>query len=316
MSGSLLFGAAVGLLVMVLFVATWRLAGRRDPVEDRLRKFGEGDAGSTDAVSGVPRRPAWTGTNRLLAAMGVGPKLAISLTEADMPLTAAEFTLIVLLCFLAGAFLGGYRLGLAMGVLIGLGVACLPVLYLNRRRDRRKRAFTNQIPEILAMLVGALRAGFGISQAMGTVANQLAAPASVEFNRALRAMALGLPLQRALSDMAERIGTDEISMVVTAINVQHETGGNLAQTLDTIGDTVRSRLRVRGEIRALTSQQRLTGTILAGLPIALAVILTIINPTYMKPLFEPGIGRLLLIGAVILQIIGFLVIRKIVDIEV
>jgi tight adherence protein B len=316
MSGSLLFGAVVGLFVMVLFVATWRLAGRRDPVEERLRKFGEGDVSSPDSIGNPSRRPSWSGTNRMLAAMGVGPKLANALIQADVPLTAAEFTLVVLLCFLAGALLGAMRLGLGIGILIGLLLAFAPVWYLNRQRSRRKRAFTKQVPEILAMLVGALRAGFGISQAMGTVASQLAPPASVEFNRALRAMALGLPLQRALSDMAERVGTDEVSMVVTAINVQHETGGNLAQTLDTIGDTVRNRLRVQGEIRALTSQQRLTGTILACMPIALAVILSVINPTYMKPLFAPGIGRLFLVGAVILQIIGFLVIRKIVDIEV
>ena len=116
--------------------------------------------------------------------------------------------------------------------------------------------------------------------------------------------------------MAIRVGTDEAGMIVTAINVQHETGGNLAQTLDTIGDTVRDRLRMKREIRVLTSQQRLTGYVLAALPIALAAILMVINPTYMQQLFQPGIMRLVLLGVVLMQIAGFLVIRRIVDIEV
>jgi tight adherence protein B len=105
-------------------------------------------------------------------------------------------------------------------------------------------------------------------------------------------------------------------MIVMAINIQHETGGNLAQTLDTIGETVRERLRVKGEIRTLTSQQRLTGMILAGLPIVLAGIIAIINPAYLQALLAPGIMRLILIGAILMQIAGFLVIRRIVDIEV
>jgi tight adherence protein B len=318
MQGALLFSAVVGLFVLIIFVATWRLVGRRDPVDQRLKQFGvsEGDLAGLDAAPGAARRLPWSGTNRMLAATGMGPKLANALTQADLPLTAAEFVLIMLACFVAGAAIGAVRLGLAFGIALGLILGWLPVLYLNRRRGKRQRAFTNQIPEILALLVGALRAGFGISQAMGTVVNQLAPPASVEFGRAVRAMSLGLPLQRALIDLARRAGTDEIGMIVMAINIQHETGGNLAQTLDTIGETVRERLRVKGEIRTLTSQQRLTGMILAGLPIVLAGIIAIINPAYLQALLAPGIMRLILIGAILMQIAGFLVIRRIVDIEV
>ena len=174
----------------------------------------------------------WSGTNRMLSASGLGPRLAFALVQADLPMTAAEFTLIMVMCFLAGAFVGAMRLGLLLGILIGVLLAYLPLLYLNSRRRRRQRAFSEQIPEILTLLVGALRAGYGLSQAIGVVVKQVAPPASVEFGRVMRAVGLGLPIDRALTDMANRIGTDEAGMLVTAINVQHETGGNLAQTLD------------------------------------------------------------------------------------
>jgi tight adherence protein B len=318
MYGPPLFAAAVGLCVLIAFVATWRLAGQRDPVDERLREFGasDRDLDVANMEAGPSRRPGWSGTNRMLTASGLGPRLAGALAQADLPLTAAEFTLVVVAGFLVGLFIGALRLGLGIGVALGLLLAWLPILYLRHRQHKRQRAFSEQIPEILTLLVGALRAGYGLSQAMGIIVKQLAPPASVEFGRVIRTVSLGLPVERALTDMAIRVGTDEAGMIVTAINVQHETGGNLAQTLDTIGDTVRDRLRMKREIRVLTSQQRLTGYVLAALPIALAAILMVINPTYMKQLFQPGIMRLVLAGVVLMQIAGFLVIRRIVDIEV
>jgi len=146
--------------------------------------------------------------------------------------------------------------------------------------------------------------------------DQVPPPASVEFARVMRAVGLGLPVQRALTDMAERIGSDDLDLVVTAITVQYEMGGNLAQTLDIIAETVRDRIRMQREIRVLTAQQRLTGYILAVLPAGLAVVLTMLNPEYMKELWQPGPVRLIPIAAIVMQVAGFLVIRRIVNIEV
>jgi len=172
------------------------------------------------------------------------------------------------------------------------------------------------LPEVLTLLVGGLRAGHGLSQALETIVEQVGPPASTEFGRAMRAVELGLPVQRALNDMAERVGIDDLDLVVTAINVQYEMGGNLAQTLETIGETVRDRIRMLREIRVLTAQQRLTGYVLAAWPLAVAVMLFILSPEYMSRLFQPGWVRLLPIAAVIMQMAGFLVIRRIMDIEV
>jgi tight adherence protein B len=315
-----LFAIAVALCVLIGFVATWRLLGQRDPVDERLRQFGVGPSELTaiDDAPGSYQRRQLASTNRRLAASGLGMWLANTLTQADSSLTAAEFTLIVVASFIGGLLLAGavLHLGLILGLLIGVLVGYIPIMLLNRRKRNRQRAFTEQLPEVLTLLVGALRAGHGISQAMGVIVSQLSPPTSVEFGRTIRSISLGLPLQDALADMATRIGTDEIWMIVTAISVQHESGGNLAQTLETVGETVRERLRVKREIRTLTAQQRLTGYILAVFPVVLAAILYLINPPYIKLLLAPGLMRIALIAVVVMEILGFFIISRIVDIEV
>lgn len=317
MGGPLLVGGLVALGVLIIFVGLWRMVGSsgRDPVEDRLKQYGINEAAlsATPATGGRTRLP---GLNRLLSGLTFGPRIAGALASADLPLTAAEFALIMLgaavIGFLLGLFRGGPLLGLAVGILLGY----LPVLYLRSRQRKRRRAFTEQLPDVLTLLVGALRAGHGLTQALEMLVDQVPPPASVEFARVMRAVGLGLPVQRALADMANRIGSDDADLVVTAITVQHEMGGNLAQTLDIISETVRDRIRIQREIRVLTAQQRLTGYILAALPVGLAVILTMLNPEYMSDLWQPGPVRVIPIAAVVMQVVGFLVIRRIVDIEV
>jgi tight adherence protein B len=189
-------------------------------------------------------------------------------------------------------------------------------MYLNRQASKRRQAFTNQLPDVLTLMVGALRAGHGVTQAIDMLVARMGKPASTEFGRVMRAISLGVPVNRALNDMADRVGGDDLYLMVTAMNVQAELGGNLAQVLETITETVRERIRIKREIRTLTAQQRGTGYILAGLPIAVGILLSLVSPGYLDPLFAPGPMRLVLIAAIVMQVIGFLIIRKIVDIEV
>jgi len=317
MAGPLLFGALVALAVLIVFVALWRLVRSRDPVEARLKEYGaEGEAvAGSQSAAGSGGRRSWTGVNRLLAGFGLGPRLAAALERAGVPLTAAEFALIIAGAAVLGYLVGTWRGGLLLGPLLAALLGYLPLLYLGMRRGRRQRAFTAQLPDVLTLLVGALRAGYGLSQAMDMLVEQLPPPASQEFSRAMRAVRLGLPIQQALLDMAERIGTDDLDLVVTAMNVQYEMGGNLAQTLETIAETVRDRIRIKRQIQTLTAQQRLTGYILAAWPLVLALVLYVLNPGYLKQLFVPG-WMLLPVAAVVLQVIGFFVISRIVDIEV
>jgi len=314
MVGPLLFGVLLALGVLLAFVATWRMLDARDPIEARLASFGIATGAAPTEAKGTRRR-AWPLMTRIVQGLGLGPGLAAALSQADLPLTVPEFALIVLLAGFLGSVLGMLRGGALLGLGLGFMLAVIPIVYLRSRQAKRKRQFTEQIPDVLTMLVGSLRAGHGMSQALGVLVDQLPPPASVEFRRVTRAISLGVPTQRALNDMADRVGSDDLDLVVTAINVQFELGGNLTQTLETIGETVRDRIRMKRQIRVLTSQQRLTGYILALLPVGLAVVLNLLNPEYMRPLFERRLLWFPMLG-LLMEIAGFLVIRRIVDIEV
>jgi tight adherence protein B len=318
MYGPLLFGLLVALAVVIGFAAGWRILRSRDPVEARLQEFGVSEEelqSADDDPYAIGRRRAWPGVTRLLAGFGMGPRLATLLARADVPLTAAEFALIMVGIGLVGFVIGTVRVGPLLGLAAGAICGFVPYLYLNVRRNRRQRAFTEQVPDVLTLLVGGLRAGYGLTQALEMLVDNLPPPSSTEFARVMRAVELGLPVQQALSEMADRIGTDDIALVVTAINAQYEMGGNLAQTLETIGETVRARIHLLREIRVLTAQQRFTGYVLAVWPFILGVAIFLLNPDYMSRLFEPDM-LWLPAAAFVMMLLGFLVIRRIVDIEV
>jgi tight adherence protein B len=261
---------------------------------------------------------------RLLAGLGLGPRIAIALARADLPLKASEFSLIVLtaggLGFAIGALRVGSVLGPVQGPVAGLALGtvfgAVPIFYLRMKVAQRQRAFTAQLPDVLTLLVGSLRAGHGLAQALDTLVEEVQPPAKVEFARVMRAVGLGMPVQGALRDMAERVGSDDLDLIITAITAQYEMGGNLAETLETIGATVRDRINLLREIRVLTAQQRYTGYVLAVLPVVSGVLLFVLNPRYMGGLFEPGWVRLLPVTAIGLQLVGFLIMRRIVDIDV
>jgi tight adherence protein B len=317
MAGPLLFALFVAVSVFMAFVALWRLTDRADPIEARLKEYGvSGElAVAAPPVGGRGRAPGGMG-GFSLGRSSLGAGLAELLTRADVPMTAAEYALIILGAALLGLLLGWWRLGILIGLVFALTFAYLPIFYLRRRESRRRQHFTEQLPDILSLLVGSLRAGHGLNQALERVAGQVPPPAAVEFTRLIRAVSLGVPVQQGLNDMTHRVGSDDLDLIVTAMNVQFEMGGNLAQTLDTIGDTIRDRIRIKREIQVMTSQQRLSGIILVAIPPALVVMMSIINPEYMSRLFDPGITRILLVLAILSQVLGILIMRRILDIEV
>jgi tight adherence protein B len=317
MAGPLLFALFVAVSVFMAFVALWRLTDRADPIEARLKEYGISGELAVAAPPAGGRRRAFPGMGSVsLGRSSLGAGLAELLTRADVPMTAAEYTLIILGAALLGLLLGWWRLGPLFGVIFAVAAAYLPVFYLRRRESRRRQQFTEQLPDVLSLLVGSLRAGHGLNQALERVAGQVPPPAAVEFTRLIRAVSLGVPVQQGLNDMTHRVGSDDLDLIVTAMNVQFEMGGNLAQTLDTIGDTIRDRIRIKREIQVMTSQQRLSGIILVAIPPVLVVIMSIINPEYMRRLFDPGITRILLVLAILSQILGILIMRRILEIEV
>lgn len=309
-------GLAV-LAILLIFMALWILFQQRDPVEERLDDLGL----SAHRLAAAPalnaaRRYGVRGARKLLFPFGLGPRLALALTRADVPLTATELSFIVIALVATGYLLGTWRYGPLLGLAVALPLGIIPFIVVSVKQRRRLRLFTQQLPDTLTLLVGALRAGHGLNQAFDLVVKHLPPPMSSEIAKVVRAVNLGIPLTRALEDAVVRIGSEDFNLLVVAINVHYETGGNLAETIDIISETVRDRLRMLNEIRVLTSQQRFTGYILALLPAIVGLVVFFINPDYISDLFEPGWIRMLPIGAVVMQLLGFLAIRKIVDIEV
>jgi len=304
---------------MIGFGGLWQIMSSLDPVEARAKEYGLGGELSIDEQQDEgPARPRALSAKlfRLVNGLGLGPNLARDLAQADVALTAAEFTMVMLGTGALGFAVGMWRLGIIAGLGLGGVLAYAPILYLRMLRKRRQRAFSDQLPDVLTMLVGALRAGNGLSQAVQFLVENFPPPASNEFARVTRAVALGVGMQKALNNMTQRLGTEELELMVTAINVQHETGGNLAETLEIIGETIRDRIRIQREIAVFTAQQQMTGYVLAGLPVLLAVVVSMISPGFFAPFFEPGWPRLLPIAAVVMQVVGFVVMKRILDIEV
>lgn len=316
MNTPLLFALLIAVAVLLIFIGLGRLLSRRDPVGSRLQQYGAPINEESIPKQTSEQRPLLRLVNRLVNGFGLAPRLALLLAQADTPLTVPEFSALVMLASVFGLGLGWLRDNLFIGILAAALFGVIPFFYLKFVQLRRQRTFANQLPDVLTLLVGALRAGYGLNQAIGVLVEQLPPPSSTEFGRIQRAVNLGVPLQRALIDRSRVLANDDLDLVVTAINVQYEVGGNLAQVLDTIGDTIRDRIRIMREIRVLTAQQRLTGYVLVGVPIFVAVSLSIVAPGYFDPFFEPGIASILPYIAFSMLTIAFLLIRWIMNIKV
>ncbi|MBE2238346.1 MAG: type II secretion system F family protein [Caldilineaceae bacterium] len=318
MSGEVIAAILVGLSVLSLFIAIRQIMPSKDPVEDRLREYGLTEYIRLGSRSQQENASAdrFGGLARLADRLGIGDKLKTMLLRADLQLKVGELTAIFVLLAGGGFVVGALRGGAVVGLMVA-GVLCvLPILYMKQRETKRRSAFTDQLPDVLTLLVGSLRAGYGMSQAIELLAREVPEPASKEFKRVIHSMSLGLPLQRALEAMAERVESDDFDLVSTAISIQFEMGGNLSSVLENISTTIRERVRILREVQVLTAQQRMTGNVLAGMPIFLAVALSFISPGYFEPFFEPGWPRLLPGAALVMIGIGFMIIRKIVDIKV
>jgi tight adherence protein B len=191
-----------------------------------------------------------------------------------------------------------------------------PRLYVKRRQAQRLNAFNDQLGDAINLLANSLRSGYSLLQSLETVSREMAPPLATEFARVVQEVGLGLSIEQALANMLRRVRSDDLDMMVTAINIQHEVGGNLAEILETISFTIRERVRIKGEIRVLTAQQMLTAYIISFLPVGLGLILYAINHEYIGLLFSEPCGWIMVVVGVIIITAGYLVIRKIVAIEV
>jgi tight adherence protein B len=194
--------------------------------------------------------------------------------------------------------------------------AILPRLVLANRVAKREALFLAQLPDVLQLLSGSLQAGYGFMQAIDAVAKEASPPASTEFSRVLAESRLGMPVEDALNSMADRVGGEDFRWVVLAINIQRQVGGNLAALLSTVAATLREREMVRRQIKVLSAEGRLSAIILVALPFFLAGYISIVNPGYLKVMFEETIGKIMIAGGIVLMGIGILWMRKIIKIDV
>ena len=237
--------------------------------------------------------------------------------QADTSLTLSRLALICAILGIIAAGLGA-AVGLHLGLLplMGLGAACLPVLWLVWRRKRRLKAFAVQLPDALEMLARSLRAGQSLASGFNLVAGEMSPPIGKEFGRVFEEQNLGVSLEESLEALTERIPNLDLKFFATAIILQRQTGGDLAEILDKIGSLIRERFQIWGQVQALTGEGRLSGIVLLALPVALFVVVYYMNPEYVMVLFTDPMGKKMLAGAVILQAVGALTIRKIVNIKV
>ena len=313
---ALLLAFCIALAVIAVFVGMLNLAGDEE-LGTRLaayvgRPVVAAGQGKVKKVSSLAER-----LNRLISRQAFADRIATSMARANLPLTVPEFVLLTVGCVAVGGILGLFISGqLISGIILGSAGFFVPRLYVQHRQHRRQRSFEDQLSDVLTMLVGALRAGYGFVQSLDIVAQEMPPPACEEFRRAVQEVGLGLSQDRALQNLVRRMESDDLDMIITAINVQYEVGGNLAMLLETMSGAIRERMRIHREIRVITAQQRLTGYVLALVPFGLAAILLMLNPGYMMRLFQPGGMLCIPIGAIILIVLGFLTIQKIVAIDV
>ena len=331
--------AVVGALAILLIAVGIANSGGSG-ISDRLERYASSNPqGGKQAASGTERASmadliaqsaALNSLNKVVEQRDFGANLARDIARADLRLKPSEFLIIwgasivgvPLLMFLLSPILPalGNPIFLLIGGLVGF---FLPRFWLGRRKNGRLGAFNKQLPDTITLIANALRAGSSFLQAIEMVVRESRPPISTEFQRVIREVNLGLPFEQALENMVRRVRSDDLELMATAIAIQHQVGGNLAEILDSIAYTIRERVRIKGEIKTLTAQQRMSGYVVGFLPIGLAGFLFIAAPGFMEPMFAnpPSIaglpaGVVILMFGGFMMFIGFLMIRRIVDIEV
>jgi tight adherence protein B len=311
------FLAVVCFATGVLFIARAQTARK---IRNRLNDVilvGNGDDSARTVILRDMELSSIPFLNDLLKNARWAQKLDNLLVQGDISLRLGTFILLMGVLAAAGFFAMILVFDRALLALpVGLVAGALPILYARQRKFQRVRKFEQQFPDSLDMLNRALRAGLALNGAIQIVADESPDPVAKEFRVLFEENRLGLDMKEALKKLAGRVDSTELRLFVTAVILQRETGGNLAEILERAAAIIRDRFRILGDIRTLTAQARLSGFILTVLPIVMAALIYFIAPEYLKGLVVDSVGRILIVAAVSLQVIGFLVIRRIINIKV
>lgn len=308
------FAALIGGVALSLRPATDNLAEDRLSILTGNKRDGSDKSEESSLLTGGALDDTKTLADNFLAKFGNFSNL---MEQADVQMSASKFLTICVICAAVGAVIcvatPTPKFLLPLFALIGGG---LPAVWLIMKRKKRMSKFNQQLPEALELLSRSLRAGHSLAAGMGLVASEMMDPISREFGRAFEEQNLGITLDEALEDMTIRVPNMDLRFFATAVMLQKQTGGDLAEILDKIGKLIRDRFKLAGQIQALTGEGRLSGIVLLALPPTLFATMWYLNPEYAMVLFRDETGRLLLGGALVLQLVGALVIRKIINIKV
>jgi tight adherence protein B len=333
---AILAALTAGVAVLLLVVGVF---GRSRPVaSERLQQLTASQVPATATRErnerrtlreAITRSPVLTNANRLVERRAWSERISRDLARADLTLRPIEYMAVrfAVIVGTVALFWGLARVVPALGHPLVLVAAALlgftlPRLYVRRRQDNRLNAFNARLADTITLIGNALRSGSSLLQAIEMVVRETQPPVSTEFNRVIREVNLGLTTEQALNNMVRRVRSSDLELMVTAVIIQYQVGGNLAEILDTIAFTIRERVRIKGEIRTLTAQQRMSGYVVGFLPIGLMVIISLIAPQFMSAMFvaPPDVagiplGVVLLAFGGTLMFVGFMFIRRIVDIE-
>lgn len=315
-----LVGIAVAAAVVLLFLGVNRALQPSGDLDQRIEEWVQAtkqEGGDRASLRDELPESLFGRVERTVTRQDFASRIKEDLARADLTLTVTEYLFVrVGLIILFGVVGFALQRNLLIALVLAAVGFALPIVYVRLRQGRRLAAFDGQLPDVLDHLQGSLRAGYGLLQSVEWVSRQIPNPAGLEFDRVVREVQLGRSLLDALDSMVRRIPSDDLALIVTAVKIQYEVGGSLAEILETVAHTIRERVRIQREIRVLTAQQRLSGYVLMFLPIGMAIFLLVVNPDYMMPMFEPGPFLCIPIATVIMMVIGFVAMRRIVDIEV
>lgn len=310
---------------LLLLSATWvQLTASNRAVRERISRYVEYERDSLATGLAVLPGPGLTGWRAVIRAVSrhfeslkITRPLERCLIQAGLPLRGSEFLVLCLGCAALAAILlmllsGGRAAHGVLGAVVGLAV---PVVILRVKAQRRIKQLSDQLGDALVLVANSLRTGYSFLQAVELVSREMPAPIAVEFGRLLRELNLGVTAEDALNNLARRLGSDDVDLVVTAVLIQRQLGGNLAEVLENIATTIRARIKLKGDVKVLTAQGRISGLILSILPVLVGLAIYFLNPDYLLPLFTHPIGLMMLSLAAAGQIVGALIIRKIVNVR-
>jgi tight adherence protein B len=319
-------GVLAGILAAaaVVMMAVGMLAGgRKTVVEERLGEVTSAPAVvvmGEEMMAGQRASPIADILEARFSGSRLFGNMARDLARADLKLRPAEYIAAIIISGVGVGIVGGILArALAFSFVAGIGGLFIPIFYVRSRQSARLHSFEAQLPDMVNLTVNSLRAGYSIMQALEAVSKEMPSPISLEMRRVVQEIQLGISLEVALENLLRRVASPDLKLMVTAMNIQREVGGNLAEILDTISFTIRERIRIKGEIRVLTAQQRITGYMIGMVPFVLALFLYFVNRTYIMQFFNPATricGIPMVITGLLMIFLGFFAVQKIASIEV